>query len=76
VSRLLFVVSRNAPERFEFLRYAFAGDDHVEVVLDRRRGDRRRDRAGVPAERRQRERRTHHVVGDLDRAGFAVVRRR
>lgn len=76
VNRLLFVVSRNAPERYQFLRYAFAGDDYVEVVLDRRWAERRQTPVGITVERRRAERRVHPVSGDLERAGFSVVRRR
>src|SRR2546430_11797878 len=39
--RMLFVVSRDLPERHRSLAYAFDDDDGVRVIFDRRRGDRR-----------------------------------
>jgi hypothetical protein len=34
--RYLYVVSRHDPALFELLKERFAGDDNVEVILDRR----------------------------------------
>ena len=54
-TRTLFVVSRDLPERYNSLAYAFDGDRAVRVIFDRRRAD-RRQRTSVPAlERRRRE---------------------
>jgi hypothetical protein len=56
--RVLFIVSRDLPERYESLAYAFDGDHGARVIFDRRRADRRR-RAGAPTlERRQEDRRS------------------
>lgn len=75
VSRLLFIVARSAPERYDFLRYAFACDEHVDVIFDRRRSDRRHEDRPHPIERRRAERRTHDVLRELQRQGYAVIRR-
>jgi hypothetical protein len=74
VGRLLFIVARGAPERYDFLRYAFAGDDDVQVIFDRRRQQRRRRDLGNPVERRRKDRRVQDVGADLARQGYAVVR--
>jgi hypothetical protein len=39
----LFIVSRDRPERFNSLAFAFDGDRGVRVIFDRRRADRRRE---------------------------------
>jgi hypothetical protein len=75
VARLVFVVSRNEPERYAFLKHAFDGEDTVEIVLDRRRGERRRQSAVSMPDRRRVERRTLVRDGELDRLGWTLVRR-
>jgi hypothetical protein len=74
VARLLFIVSRTARERYEFLRYAFAGDDDVQVIFDRRRRERRQCDRGHPVEQRSKDRRVESVDAELARQGYAVVR--
>ena len=54
----LFVVSRDLPERFNSLAFAFDGDRGVRVILDRRRGDRRRQAETPVVERRKEDRRS------------------
>lgn len=73
MGRLLFVVARQRPELYESLRQHCAEVDDVEVILDRRNGERRR-RAGLTAEERRRaERRSHRVEQQLASVGFALV---
>jgi hypothetical protein len=56
--RYMVVVARDRTDRLQFWASQFAGESNVEVVLDRRRGERRAARAdGAEAERRRRERR-------------------
>lgn len=57
-SRALFVVSRDLPERYNSLAYAFDGDRSVRVIFDRRRADRRQHRGAPPIERRRENRRS------------------
>jgi hypothetical protein len=57
MGRTLFIVSRQHPDLYAYLRERFASDRGVEVVLDRRVAQRRRGEAPYPAERRQAERR-------------------
>ena len=54
----LFVVSRDLPERFNSLAFAFDGDRGVRVIFDRRRGDRRRQAETPVVERRKEDRRS------------------
>jgi hypothetical protein len=56
--RVLFVVSRDLPERYNSLAYAFDGDRGVRVIFDRRRADRRRQNTAPLIERRQEDRRS------------------
>jgi len=55
----MFIVSRDLPERYNSLAFAFDGDRGVRVIFDRRRSDRRRqDRAPVVERRRKEDRRS------------------
>src|SRR2546428_12009163 len=71
--RLLVIVSRREPQLYADFGRAFANDPGVEVILDRRHGERRR-RAFIPrVDHRIRERRLCNVDGNLLRKGFVVV---
>jgi hypothetical protein len=54
---VLMVVHANETALYEHLERTFAGVDHVKVIMDRRRGDRRLARQAVADERRDYERR-------------------
>ena len=56
--RVLFVVSRDRPDRYESLVHAFGGDADVKVIFDRRRADRRQQNRAPMAERRRLDRRS------------------
>jgi len=55
--RYVVVVRADQPELAEYLRRRLGADPTVEVVVDRRRTERRRGGAGVAADRRRAERR-------------------
>ena len=55
---MLFVVSRDLPERFNSLAFAFDGDRGVRVIFDRRRRDRRQEDQTPVVERRKEDRRS------------------
>ena len=78
-ARLLFVVAREEPARLEYIRQHFAGEPGVEVLVDRRRADRRRAPDVHPAERSERragrDRREQRVRGDLTALGWTLVTR-
>lgn len=78
IRRLLFIVGSRRPGFYESLRRTFRGDDTVQVVLDRRRGERRKNRrAGRRKdvrEQRVSERRDRREIDRQIRArGYAVV---
>ena len=62
MGRTLFIVSREHPDLYAYLRERFASDRGVEVVLDRRVAQRRRHDAAHQVERRRAERRTRPEV--------------
>jgi hypothetical protein len=74
--RYLFIVAKEHPELGAHLEREFAGEDGVVVVLDRRRGDRRRSQAVAPSgERRRTARRSQpSIQQELAALNFALVR--
>ena len=72
---LLFIVSREDPERYEFLRRAFADEPTVMVILDRRQRDRRMLPSKPSTERRRNERRAVDTTRNLQSLGWQLVRR-
>jgi hypothetical protein len=74
VAKQVLVVARDRQKLYEYARRAFADNPTVEVVLDRRRGERRTaDRPGTP-ERRRGDRRLTAIDDHLRALGWAVVR--
>ena len=78
IRRLLFIVGSQRRDFYASLRRTFRGDDTVQVVLDRRRGERRLGRraAGrkLGREHREAERRAHlEIERQLSERGYAVV---
>jgi serine/threonine-protein kinase RsbT len=71
---LLAVVAREELPKYTSLNRNFVGAT-MEVVLDRRSGERRRADYRVTMERRGRDRRQHDVTIDLQTSGWALVRR-
>ena len=73
MAKELIIVPRDKPELYESLRKESAGRSEVEVILDRRRGDRRRAQADPGTERRGKERRTYDGAGALQTQGFVRI---
>lgn len=71
----LFVIARTAVERHEFVRRHFANEPEVEIVFDRRVGERRTRRLLSLSERRRSDRRQNDVSSDVASLGWAYVRR-
>ena len=67
MANLLLIISKEYPERYEFLKKAFASRKEVEVVLDRRGGQ-------APPARAQ-DRRAHQTDTQLRSHGWVLVRR-
>jgi hypothetical protein len=74
MARYIFVVSVQHPALYDYLRQRFADDLNAQVVLDRRRIERRRARIVVTRERREADRRQRPGVSEeLRRRSVAVV---
>ncbi len=69
----LFIAARDRSEVYGSLKRNFTGVEGVEVILDRRQGERRRGGEVLGVERRRGDRRTHKIDADLNSLGFAVV---
>jgi hypothetical protein len=72
----ILVVQRDRQKLYEYAKRAFSGNASVEVVLDRRRSERRRsgDRSGSPERRRGDRRLMNEIDNHLRALGWAVVR--
>jgi hypothetical protein len=71
--RTLFVVSREVPERYNSLAYAFDGDRGVRVIFDRRRVERRQRTCRPTIERRREDRRSADRDWTLRSAGWVQI---
>jgi len=72
----LFIVAWDRPDLWDYWRRWFAGLQGVEVVLDRRRGERRRAQGTFESERRQADRReSPGIEEELRNMGFSIVSR-
>ena len=69
----LFIVSRDLPERYNSLAFAFDGDRGVRVIFDRRRNDRRRQEQTPLAERRKEDRRSTDRDSTMRLTGWVQV---
>src|SRR4029453_196917 len=71
----IVVVQRDRQKLYEYAKRAFSGNSSVEVVLDRRRGERRNDARPSGPDRRRGDRRLMNEIDNHLRAlGWAVVR--
>ena len=76
MKRVLLIVDRNARRLLSYVRDSFAGTEgEIEIIEDRRSGDRRAESRPPQLERRQRDRRKDDVSRDLKRFGWVLVRR-
>lgn len=74
MARYIFIVSVRHPALYDYLQQRFADDPNAQVVLDRRRVERRRADIAVTRERRQAYRRQRPDVSEeLRRRSVAVV---
>jgi hypothetical protein len=71
---LLYVVARDRIDLYEHLRLSFRDVPEVEVVLDRRREQRRQGATEHVPDRRWRNRRQHEVTRTLLTLGWTIVR--
>lgn len=74
LAREVFIVSGQRPDLYERLRREFEGKHHVEVIIDRRRGERRRAEAHAEgADRRRIDRRAREEVALLRTLGVTAI---
>lgn len=73
--RDLYIVATDRRVLYDLFRRQFATDPHVEVILDRRRRERRATRGNTPEERRRADRRKAEHAHLLVTLGVALVSR-
>jgi hypothetical protein len=75
IVRHLLIVARNREQLYGQLKEAFSGNERVQVIVDRRTGERRQrpPQAGTAAERRKADRRRRDVEEQLRTIGWALV---
>lgn len=73
--RDLYIVSTDRRDLYELFRKQFADDPNVEVILDRRKGERRAARGATPEERRRADRRQFEQAHLLNTLGVVLVSR-
>jgi hypothetical protein len=72
----LFIVDQEKPELREYFSGWFSGIGHVEVIVDRRRGERRRNGRATGQERRRSDRRSKPEIDrEIRETGFTIVDR-
>ena len=70
----LLVVSRHRRRLYDELKRAFAGHETVQVILDRRAGERRQRELAPALDRRRRDRRTRWAMDDqLRTIGWSLI---
>lgn len=70
----LLVVAQENPHIYEYLKRMFAGNETLEVVMDRRKGDRRgQGMSQLPERRRSSDRRRQEIDHQLRALGWAIV---
>jgi hypothetical protein len=72
--RELFIVARDRADLYRYLSQTFADAENVEVIWDRREGERRRSSNGVALDRRRGDRRTRLSADeDLKSVGYVFI---
>ena len=71
-AEMLLVVRRHDPTLFEYLQRRLVGVRGVQVILERRQGDRRREARPPAKDRRRVQRRLRH--GQMSSLGYTSVR--
>jgi hypothetical protein len=73
--REVFIVARDRPDLYRYLSQTFADADNVQVIWDRRAGERRGNSiaAWVPERRVAERRRRGAVAQELRAVGYAFI---
>ncbi|MGH7309010.1 MAG: hypothetical protein ACREK6_09975 [Candidatus Rokuibacteriota bacterium] len=70
--QVLLVVGAKEGALYEYLRVRLAGVRGVQIIVERRRTDRRRENGDMPGDRRKRDRRVRR--GQTSALGYTLVR--
>ena len=74
VAKHLLVVARHRRELYDEIKRAFAGQETVQVILDRRTNQRRQKKNGLMLDRRRTDRRSRSAVDEqLRTIGWSLV---
>jgi len=73
VPQHLLIIARRDPVMYVTMAQSFAGHTDIEVVLDRRRRERRWQAIPIEVNRRVRERRTLDIAALLGQLGWVIV---
>ena len=74
MAQYLFVVAQDKPDLCDYLRGWFSGIPTVQVMLDRRQGERRqRAELNGPERRRGQRRNQKEIDAEIRQTGFAIV---
>ena len=73
---VLFIIARRDPLMYATLKESFAKHAEIDVILDRRQAQRRRQTLPPEVDRRMRERRSFNIDALLRRLRWVVVERR
>jgi hypothetical protein len=76
IARFLFIVARRDPVAYVRLKSGFVNYPDIDVALDRRRGQRRRQTLPPEVGRRMQERRSVNIDALLQQVGWVVVEQR
>jgi hypothetical protein len=76
MQKTLFIIARRVPLTYATIKQRFTSYADVDVVLDRRHGQRRRLVLRTDADRRSQDRRSLKVDALLSQLGWVVVERR
>ena len=71
--RCLFIVARDQADLWHYLKRDFAGEEEIQVILDRRRGERRQRLLSNQPERRRGNRRRSSIDTDLRYRSFVIL---
>ncbi|TMQ23502.1 MAG: hypothetical protein E6K82_10825 [Candidatus Rokuibacteriota bacterium] len=72
--RELFIVARDRSDLYRYLSQTFADAENVEVIWDRRAGERRQGDTAASPERRRRQRRSRNSIDEeLRTVGYAFL---
>jgi len=73
--REIFIVARDRPDLYRYLSQTFSDAENVQVIWDRRAGERRAAQVSVrnPERRRSERRRRAAVEQELRNVGYAFI---